>query len=225
MSLEEKQMNDDVKEALNAVRNIRASIKGNISLVRPLFMDRSYVPLCLIASLGMVILSIWVILTKIYWTTNGIAESWTRYVYIGFLILLFVLATVWKFLLIKRFAKENSSTTLKSFLRLPEIFNLMFDSTVCLITLAILCLVLSYKMNSFWVFLPGSFLYIGVVSIICGNMYSIAEYRISGIVTFIFSMMISIFMKSDFYLWLSSSYCIYFLSLAMIVHLTSKGKK
>lgn len=221
MNLEENQM-DDVKEALKAVKNIRASIKGNISLVRPLFMDKNYIPLCLAAGFGMVILTVWSILTKIYWTTNGITQNWAKVVYIGFVILLFILATIWKFLLIKNFAKENNSTSLKKFLKLPEIFNLIFDASICLITIAFLCFVISLKTNSNWIFLPGSFLYIGVVSIICGNMYSIVEYRISGIITFVFSMLISIFMKSDIYLWISSSYCVYFLSLALIVFLTSK---
>lgn len=222
--MDENKTKSEIQEALDAVRSIRQSIKSNIALVRPLFMDKNYVPLCSVASLCMALLAVWEIIKKSFFTQNGVAEGWTKYISIGYLVLLVFLATTWKALLVKKYAKENINYSMRDFLRLPEIFNLMLDSVFLLGTIAVVCFVLSYKLNSFGVFLPASFLYVAVISLLAGDMYSIVEYRLSGMITLAFTIIISIFMKGNYMLWLASSYCVYFALLALVVKFSNKER-
>lgn len=223
--MENDKTNVEIEEALTAVRNIRQTLRSNVALVRPLFMDRNYIGLCLAAFFGMIGLVIWQIIVKLFFVQNGNTEVWTHYISVIYLLILFTIATTWKMLLIKKYAKENGGYSFGTFLRLPEIFNLLVDGVIILGTTAIISFVLYYRLSIVGVFLPASFIYIGIISIIAGDMYSIIEYRLSGIMTLIFSIIISIFMKSDYLLWMACSYTVYFATLAIVIKITNKEKQ
>jgi len=148
--------------------------------------------------------------------------AWMNSVTVIFFITTVTVFTVWKTILIARYAKEDNNTSLENFMKLPEIYNLMVDCGITMLTLIVLLIFLGFKLGTMWVFLPGSFFYIGISLFICGDMYSIVEYRDLAILTFAFAIITAIFMKSNFLIWLSASYAIYFALLAITLLFTGR---
>ena len=203
---EEQENTQSLNPALEALNAKRETVRGNMQIVRPLFIDKRFALLCLWMGFISTVLFGCLVAAEFLWQSTAAAPYWAKFTFGAVCLILFAAISIGKLVIIDRAAKERdkSFNTIR-FSMLPEVMAMLVDTLFTMAVVAVLCILIARTTGNWRVFLPGLFLYSGFAFFIAANRITINEYRILVIISYAFTIFISVYMKSHYMLWATGS--------------------
>lgn len=200
----------NIEAALEALTAIRETVRGNMQIIRPLFIDRRFGALFLWMGIGCTILFGCLTFAEFVWNGTSSAPAWAKLVFGIVCAALLTATSIKKIIIIDSALKERdkSFNTIR-FSTLPEIKAMLTDALVTMAAVAVLCVIIARASTNWWVFLPGFYLLCGFIFLFAANRLLLSEYRILGIFAYAFAVIISIFMKTHYGLWTTGSIALF----------------
>jgi hypothetical protein len=101
--------NEEIKEALDSLASIKASIRGNMQLIRPVIHNRAFVRFLGFCFSGTSVLFLLYLIRNLVWARRT-APFWFKPVVIIFLILFLTAAILWKISVLDRELRSTTKT-------------------------------------------------------------------------------------------------------------------
>ncbi|MCI1208444.1 MAG: hypothetical protein LKF96_03240 [Treponema sp.] len=197
--------NEEIKEALDSLASIKASIRGNMQLIRPVIHNRAFVRFLGFCFSGTSVLFLLYLIRNLVWARRT-APFWFKPVVIIFLILFLTAAILWKISVLDRELRSTTKTIgLWGLFRIPEFVSLLLNIWLTsFLTLGIGSLIV-YRTGNWWYLLPLAFVAYSYDLIQLSCALYLNEYRIAAFLGFVCALLQVIFMKGNYDLWLTGS--------------------
>ncbi len=193
---------NDIQKALDDIREMKRSIEGNLRIMRPIFLDRAFIPFCYLSGAFFAIL--FVSLDLALSGASGLAGTpmIARVLWLAFALAGTIALSAYKTRIIKgSIARQNRSLSILSLFAIREFRSLY------LILLYGVCLTLAgvgffaFKTGQWWAFLPASFLFLAFTFAMLGLYFSVKEFNALSAVTLALGLLALFFGEAHVALW------------------------
>lgn len=212
-------MNDsDIRKALDDIAELKKSVRGNLKIMRPVMLDRAFIPLCYIAAALLSVGFSTLHLLGLKYGSLALLPSVLKLVLAVTLVLAFVVSGLIKLRIIRRnFARQNRTLTYRELFKFPDFRNLYL-----LILYGILLVVIAVgstaaQTGNWWMLLPVFSLYYAFIVALLALMLTIPEYLVQSLIGAAFGIASLFWMKDSQFLWLAAFCAIVLVSFGLVI--------
>ena len=196
---------DEITEALESLSAIKASIRGNMQLIRPAIHNRAFVRFCGFCFTGTSTFFLLYVLRNFLWPDQSV-PGWFNSIIIILLIIFLVVAIFWKTTVIDRNLRATTKTMgLLGLFRIPEFVSLLMNIGMTSFFTLVVGAFIVFQAGNWWYMLPLAFIVYSFDLLQLSYALYMSEYRLTAFFGFVCALVQVIFMKGNYDLWLTGS--------------------
>lgn len=214
---------DEIEQALTTLSEMRSLIRGNMQILRPLFYDINFGILGLFTGIASGILCIALWGSSLIWNNYQDVPLLIQMIFVALCIGVLLAGIIGKIVVLDKAAKKSDiRLSFFSIFQFEEMTKIIMDAVICLIVTAAVCIIAGKESGNWWIFLPGMYMFFGIILLQTGSLFFINAYRIQGVISFALSIFLLLFMQSHFELWLSGSIAVFFTGFGIDIMIRNK---
>lgn len=214
---------EEIEQALSTLSQMRSLIHGNMQILRPLFYDTNFALLGFWTGVSSAILCTALFVSKLLWPSYQDIPVLIQMIFAAVCIGVLLAGVIGKIVILDRAAKKtDTSLSFFSIFQFEEMTRILMDSVICLMVTIAVCIIAGRTIGTWWVFVPGMYMFFGIILLQTGSLFFINAYRIQGVISFAISIFLLLFMQSHFELWLTGSIAVFFTGFGIDIMIRNK---
>jgi len=212
-------MNDsEIRKALDDIAELKKSVRGNLKIIRPVMLDRAFIPLCYIAAALLSVGFSTVHFLGLRYGSLALLPSALKLVLAVALVLAFVASGLIKLRIIRRnFARQNRTLSYRELFKFPDFRNLYLLILYGLLLLLVAVGSAAAHTGNWWTLLPAFSLYYAFIIALLALMLTIPEYLVQSLIGAAFGITSLLWMKDSQFLWLAAFCAIVLVSFGLVI--------
>ncbi len=192
----------EIQKALDDIREMKRSIEGNLRIMKPIFLDKAFIPFCYLSGAFFAIL--FVFLDLALTGPSGLAGTpiLTRALWIAFATAGTIALTAYKTVIIHRsIARQNRSLSILDLFVIRE-----FRSLYLMLLYGVGLLLagvgfFAFRTGEWWAFLPATFLFLAFAMAMIAHYFSVRELNAISALAFALGILMLFFGEPHVALW------------------------